>query len=187
MGSLLGFSRGEDIFSSEKQQHPIFWDQALDLMAEPMTPVAMELRASPKAPRLTLSWRGRFWSKCYIIYLIHFCNGSINGPGRSCGGGVRVFNRRFSVGSQPLVNHRTASFSHQVVLEIGIMPPVRICYETNHEKVWILIEAGFHLRQLGTEQGGMVTDQNKDRRIRIGIGDVRFDITPWSICASPLF
>ena len=70
LGSLLGFSRGEDIFSSEKQQHPIFWDQALDLMAEPMTPVAMELRASPKAPRLTLSWRGRFWSKCYILVFL---------------------------------------------------------------------------------------------------------------------
>ena len=28
--------------------------QVVDLMAVPMTPVAMELRASPKAPRLTL-------------------------------------------------------------------------------------------------------------------------------------
>ena len=141
LGSLLGFSRGEDIFSSEKQQHPIFWDQALDLMAEPMTPVAMELRASPKAPRLTLSWRGRFWSKCYIIYLVYFCNGSINAPGRSCGGGVCVFNRRFSVGSQPLVNHRTASFSHQVVLEIGIMPPVRFFMKLTMKK------SGFSSRQ----------------------------------------
>ena len=42
--------------STKTKQRPreAFWDHVLDLKAEPMTPVAMELRASPKAPRLTL-------------------------------------------------------------------------------------------------------------------------------------
>ena len=41
------------------------WDHVLDLKAEPMTPVAMELRASPKAPRLTLLVEGEVCNKNY--------------------------------------------------------------------------------------------------------------------------
>ena len=51
--------RGDEVHfnaSTKTKQRPreAFWDHVLDLKAEPMTPVAMELRASPKAPRLTL-------------------------------------------------------------------------------------------------------------------------------------
>ena len=41
---------------------------------------------------------------------------SNNEPGCPCRGGVSVFNGGFCVSGQPLVDHRTASFSHQVVL-----------------------------------------------------------------------
>ena len=48
---------------------------------------------------------------------------------------------------QPFVDHRTASFSHQVVLNQMMMMPMdeKEVANTDHEKVWILIKAGFHL------------------------------------------
>ena len=56
---------------------------------------------------------------------------------------------------QPFVYHWTTSFSHQVVLDWMMMMmsmDEKEVANTDHEKVWILIKAGFHLGQLRTEK-----------------------------------
>ena len=72
-----------------------------------------------KHPGLLCWWReGGFGAKLLELCMIHLililC--SNNEPGCPCGGRVSVFNGGFCVSGQPLVDHWTASFSHQVVL-----------------------------------------------------------------------
>ena len=51
---------------------------------------------------------------------------------------------------------------------------------TDHEKVWILIEAGLHLSQLGAEK-----DNGLRLRQGLGNGNVGFDETPFVLlCVS---